>query len=161
MDVNRAFSAYQKAGLCKPFADEVGSRYKSVYQPFQATGLNAPKVGIPLYFSPDPKLDGGNAIIRAVELIDSVTAPSFRYLNEQRDNLAINTGFLSGIFTFANLRREIICSVPLHTIVRRLNSGKLAFFDVSEQVWENCYVTFNDLTGIGANNGIQLIVYYD
>jgi len=50
--------------------------------------------------------------------------------------------------------------LPLVTLVRRLNLGKLTFTHFTEQVWQNCYVEFTDASVITSAVGLWFRVYY-
>ena len=160
MNVERVMAAYQARNMAKPFADHVSEKYKSVYLPFQASGLLAPAIGKALYMNSDTQLDGANCVLKGIELLDSVSASSFTSGIYQRDNIAA-ANLHNGKFVISNERREAIAVLPLYNLVRRLNDGKLTFLNIDSHLWQNCYVEFTDLTGISASVGLQFIVYFD
>lgn len=133
-----------------------GSYTKSVYMPFTASAL----LGTSYYMQPDEVLDSNNNEITAIELVDSVTnatAPTV----PTTDPLS-TTQAKQGYFYFCNLQREVIASVPLYSLIRRLNAGKVQFCNFDEKiVWQNCFIQFDSLSSpITTANSVWLRVTY-
>jgi len=160
MNIDKAMTAYCARNMARPFGDQVAQKYKSVYLPFQTSGLLAPAIGKALYFNSDTQLDGRNAVLKGIELLDSVSASRFQSGIYQRDNIA-PTSAHNGSLVISNEQREVIATLPLYNLVRRLNDGKLTFLNIDSHLWQNCYVEFTNLTGISAAIGLQFIVYFD
>jgi hypothetical protein len=148
---------FENLGLVKNLEEKpVSSRSKSVYLDLSRTGV--PGIGEDLYFPSDDELNGTNSIINAIEVVDNVVcAKSPR--NPASDNLSANI-LSNGILVFSNEAREQILSVPLYSLIPRLNGNKLFLTRVKNQVWQNCHIYFNDVSSIGASNTIWLRVYY-
>lgn len=133
-----------------------GEYTKSVYLPFSTTVL----LGTQYYFNPDEVLNSANNTIRAIEVVDSSTntvAP----VSPARDNLS-TAQLKQGSLYLTNRKREIIAQIPLALLVRRLNAGKVTFFDFPDQInWHTCFIQFDDLTtGINQTHCLTLRVSY-
>jgi hypothetical protein len=76
-----------------------------------------------------------------------------------RDNFPA-ANLVSAVLYVSNLNREIIATLPLVSLIRRLNLGKLTFTHFTEQVWQNCYVEFTDASVITSAVGLWFRVYY-
>ena len=152
--------AYDERHMAMPFGDIVAEKYKSVYIPFSATGLYAPLDGKAMYFRPDSELDFRNCIIKGIQLICIDEAATNLGWGEIKDNLPITT-LRKGILYISNTEREIIATLPFHNLIKFANNGKLTMTYFTQQIWQNCYVEFADVTGITSINGLQFIVYYD
>lgn len=160
MNIDKAMAVYTARNMARGFGDMVSEKYKSVYLPFQTSGLLAPAIGKALYLNSDTQLDGANCVLKGIELLDSVSASSFNSGIYQRDNIAA-ANLQNGKLVISNESREIIATLPLYSLVRRLNGGKLTFLNIESHLWQNCYVEFTNLTGISASIGLQFVVYFD
>ena len=152
--------AYDERHMAMQFGDIVAEKYKSVYIPFSATGLYAPLDGKAMYFRPDSELDFRNCIIKGIQLICIDEAATNLGWGEIKDNSPITT-LRKGILYISNTEREIIATLPFHNLIKFANNGKLTMTYFTQQIWQNCYVEFADVTGITSVNGLQFIVYYD
>ena len=140
--------------MCKPYADSEGDKSISVYLPFSANGNTQQAY----YFASNTLLDAGNALITGIEVVDETTNSNI--INPLiRDNFPV-ANLASAVLYVSNLNREIIATLPLVTLVRRLNLGKLTFTHFTEQVWQNCYVEFTDASVITSAVGLWFRVYY-
>jgi hypothetical protein len=134
-----------------------GSYTKSVYMPFTSNAL----IGTSYYMAPDPILNSVNNEITAIELVDSVTnatAPTVPATDP------LSTGQAKqGYFYFCNMKREVIASIPLYSLIRRLNAGKVQFLNFDDPiVWQNCFFQFDSLgTAITTANSVWLRVTYN
>jgi hypothetical protein len=163
MDVRKVMDAYDVNNMAAPFGDIVAQKYKSVYIPFSTSGLYAPFDGKSYYFRPDFELDAGKAVIKAIVCINIQVAQTNQGWGEIKDNLPIST-LRKGMLYISNTKREIIAYLPLAGITftntyNELRPVQLTHF--TDQIWQNCYVEFNDVTGITAVNGLQFLVFYD
>ena len=145
---------FDAKGLIKPFAGVEGVKTKAVTLEWQAGTANNEA----LYFPSDSSLDFENAIITEIEAVDSTT------LNKAntyplKDNLS-DTQLAYGWLVLSNNSRDEIAMIPLNSLVRRLNGGKPTFFNVSDQIWQNCYVMFSDATILTTSNALTLRVCY-
>jgi hypothetical protein len=134
-----------------------GSYTKSVYMPFTSNAL----IGTSYYMAPDTILNSVNNEITAIELVDSVTnstAPTV----PTTDPLSVGQA-AQGYFYFCNEKREVIASIPLYSLIRRLNAGKVQFCNFDDTiVWQNCFVQFDSLgTAITTANSVWLRVTYN
>jgi len=140
--------------MAKPYADIEGDKSISVYLPFSANGNTQESY----YFDSNSLLDSGNAIITGIEVVDETTSDVI--INPLvRDNFPA-ANLVSGVLYVSNLNREIIATLPLVSLIRRLNLGKLTFTHFTEQVWQNCYVEFTDASVITSAVGLWFRVYY-
>jgi hypothetical protein len=145
---------FDAKGLIKPFAGVEGVKAKAITLEWQAGTANNEA----LYFPSDSSLDFQNAIITEIEAVDSTT------LNKAntypiKDNLS-DTQLAYGWLVLSNNSRDEIAMIPLNSLVRRLNGGKPTFFNVSDQIWQNCYVMFSDATILTTSNALTLRVCY-
>ena len=148
--------------LAKPYADIEGEQSKSVYLPFTAIGNNNPQVQKSLYFQPDNELDGPENIITGIEFVPQATQAQFyNGSNKFVTNPAGNsTAVKNGVLYISNLKRELIAQLPLTTLIRSNNLGKLTFTYFVTQIWQNCYIEFTDITGLTTDAGLEFRVYY-
>lgn len=160
MNIDKAMAAYNARNMARGFGDMVSEKYKSVYLPFQASGLLQPAIGKALYMNSDTQLDGANCVLKGIELLDSISAARFTSGIYTRDNIA-STSAQNGKLVISNESREVIATLPLYNLIRRLNDGKLTFLHIENHLWQNCYVEFTNLGGISAAVGLQFIVYFD
>ena len=133
-----------------------GAYTKSVYLPFTTTAL----VGTQYYLQPDEVLDSANNFITTIEMVDSVTnatAPTV----PTTDPLSA-TQAAQGYLYICNLKREILASLPLYTLIRRLQAGKPQYLYFDEPVvWQNCFIQFESLsTAINSSHSVWLKVTY-
>jgi hypothetical protein len=146
----------QVSGKMKQVGSYEGSYTKSVYMPFTSNAL----IGTSYYMAPDTILNSKNNTITAIELVDSTTnatAPTVPATDP------LSTGQAAqGFFYFCNAKREIISYVPLYSLIRRLNAGKVQFVDSPDPIsWQNCFIQFNSLTtAITTANSVWLRVTY-
>lgn len=115
-----------------------------------------------MYFASDTMLDWYNAEITGIEFIPSETqAQFFNGTNRYVSNIpATAPALLTGVLYISNLKRELIAQIPLSTLIRSNNLGKLTFTEFTTQIWQNCYVEFVDITGLNPDNGLEFRVYY-
>jgi len=146
----------QVSGKMKQVGSYEGSYTKSVYMPFTSNAL----IGTSYYMAPDTILNSKNNTITAIELVDSTTnatAPTVPATDP------LSTGQAAqGFFYFCNAKREIISYLPLYSLIRRLNAGKVQFLDSPDPIsWQNCFIQFNSLTtAITTANSVWLRVTY-
>jgi len=133
-----------------------GAYTKSVYLPFTSNAT----IGQQYYLQPDEVLDSQNNFITTIELVDSVTnatAPTV----PTTDPLSA-TQASQGYLYICNTKREILATLPLYTLIRRLQAGKPQYLYFDEPVvWQNCFIQFESLgTPITTANSIWLKVSY-
>jgi hypothetical protein len=148
--------------FAKPYDDIEGESSKSVFIPFKALGTNQIQVQKSMYFASDTSLDWYNVEITAIEFVPSSTqSKMFNGTNEYVNNQpAAGTALLTGVLYISNLKRELIAMMPLSTLIRSNNLGKITFTQFNTQIWQNCYVEFTDITGLNTDNGLEFRVYY-
>ena len=133
-----------------------GAYTKSVYLPFTSNAT----LGQQYYFQPDEVLDSQNNFITTIELVDSVTnatAPTV----PTTDPLSA-TQASQGYLYICNTKREILATLPLYTLIRRLQAGKPQYLYFDEPVvWQNCFIQFESLgSAITTANSVWLKVSY-
>lgn len=151
------YSRQKEAGLiqnsdCRP----PSSRSKSVYIDLSLTGV--PPVGQLLYFPSDDELNGDKCVINAIEVIDS-TICAKSPANTASDVLSA-TILSNGLFVFQNEGREDIATLPIYSLIPRLNGNRLVLTNIRNQVWQNCGVYFNDVSSLATSNSLWFRVYY-
>lgn len=151
------YSRQKEAGLiqnsnCRP----PSSRSKSVYIDLSLTGV--PPVGQMLYFPSDDELNGDKCVINAIEVVDN-TICAKSPANTSSDVLPSST-LSNGLFKFANEGREDIATLPIYSLIPRLNGNRLLLTNVRDQIWQNCGVYFNDVSGLSSVNTLWFRVYY-
>jgi len=122
--------------MCKDYTDVQGEM-NTLIQLNLPTNANYQE---PVYFAPNTMLDGENAIITGIELIVPATLSNAPDGKTNIDALYQN----KAILTISDLNRQIIAELPLSTLNRRNNGGKLKFTYFKTHVWQNCYVEFLD-----------------
>jgi len=142
--------------MAQPFADSEGEMTKYVSLPFPVV-----QNGMPVYFQPDEDLTGNRSIITAVNIIPNFAIDPIPTPYGYKDNLSFAL-LAQGYFVMSNMQREEIVQIPLTALVRaqQVNLGKSNFFWVDTAVWQNCYVVFQDTTGITSDNAIHFQVSY-
>ena len=144
------------SGKMKQVGSYEGSYTKSVYMPFTSNAL----IGTSYYMAPDTILNSINNTITAIEVVDNSTnsiAPTVPATDPLSPAQAAQ-----GFFYFCNAKREIISYIPLYSLIRRLNAGKVQFLDSPDPIsWQNCFIQFNSLgTAITTANSVWLRVTY-
>lgn len=142
--------------MAQPFADSQGEMTKYVSLPF--SNLQS---GLPIYFQPDEDLSGNRSIITAIDIMPNFTIDPIPTALGYKDNLDFSQ-LAKGYLTLSNMQREEIVQIPLTALVRAnpVNLGKANLFWVDTMVWQNCYVVFQDVTGITTDNAIYFQVSY-
>ena len=145
------------SGKMKQVGSYEGSYTKSVYMPFTSNAL----IGTSYYMAPDTILNSKNNEITAIEIVDSLTntiAPTV----PATDPLSVAQA-KQGYFYFCNMKREVIASVSLAVLIRRLNAGKVQFLQFDDPiVWQNCFIQFDSLgTAITTSHSVWLRVTYN
>lgn len=110
----------------------------------------------PIYFPSQTMLDGENCTITGIELLDAV---DLAFAPSGKEMLGLSTA-KKGILNISNLDREIICQLPLVSLIRNLNNGKLKFTKFVSQVWQNCYVELAQIPITSPESVFIFIVYY-
>lgn len=133
-----------------------GAYTKSVYLPFASNAT----VGQQYYFNPDEVLDSANNFITSIELVDSVTNATC-LTNPTTDPLSA-TQAAQGYLYICNTKREILATLPLYTLIRRLQAGKPQYLYFDEPViWQNCFIQFESLSSpVTTANSVWLKVSY-
>lgn len=133
-----------------------GAYTKSVYLPFASNAL----VGTQYYFNPDEVLDSANNFITTIEMVDSVTNATC--LTTPTTDPLSATQAAQGYLYICNTKREILATLPLYTLIRRLQAGKPQYLYFDEPViWQNCFIQFESLSSpVTTSNSVWLKVSY-
>lgn len=118
-----------------------------------------PGLGTDLYFPNDPELDGKNCIIIGLDVVDTTTNVAFPLPNIATDGLSA-TQLKQFVFIASNEAKEQIFMLPLYTMNKRLNNGKICQVFMKDHIWGNCYIQCVDTTGLAATGGIWVNVHY-
>jgi len=149
----------------KPVGNEEGELSKSVYVPFTSTGAYIVGDGKAFYFQPDKDLDHKRSVITGIEVVDVTTNAKIHPYQSQnpsvQDNIAASVA-ATGMLVVSNTKRDIIATLPLFGLIRRLNQGKPTYVWFDNIIWQDCYLLFTDITSTAASaaNGVWLRVYY-
>jgi len=153
-------AAAKQFGLMRKVDQVHSTRMKSVFISFRQLGV--PDLGRLSYFEEDENLDGVNAEIVAIDLVDINTNQRLpdNFPTAQVDSLPL-TELAKFMFVACDQKNEIICSVPLTSLLPRINNGRKAYFKLNTQEWGNCYCELIDPTiGLSAA-GLWFNVYYN
>lgn len=143
--------------MMKQVGSYEGEFTKIVNLPFPTTVT----IGEQYYFNPDETLDSINNKIRCIELIDSGTNANSLTSAGARDNLSVSQA-IQGSLYLCNTKREIIATIPLYVMIRRLQAGKPQYVNIPENIiWQTCFIQFDSLsTGINQAHCVSLRVSY-
>lgn len=143
--------------MMKQVGSYEGEFTKIVNLPFPTTVT----IGQQYYFNPDETLDSNNNKIRCIELIDSGTNANALTSAGVRDNLSTSQA-IQGSLYLCNTKREIIATIPLYVMIRRLQAGKPQYVNIPENIiWQTCFIQFDSLTtGINQAHCVSLRVSY-
>jgi hypothetical protein len=92
-----------------------------------------------MYFDSQTMLDGQNATITGIELVNQTElakTPNGGY--DTIDSVLLPYGILY----ISDIKNQIIAELPLTSLQRSTNNGKLTFTNFNTQLWANCYVEF-------------------
>ena len=133
-----------------------GAYTKSVYLPFTSNAT----VGEQYYFNPDEVLDSANNFITAIEVVDSVTNATAPTVPTTDPLSAAQAA--QGYLYICNTKREILATLPLYALIRRLQAGKPQYLYFDDPViWQNCFIQFESLgTAITTAHSVWLRVTY-
>jgi hypothetical protein len=143
--------------MMKQVGSYEGEFTKIVNLPFPTTVT----IGQQYYFNPDETLDSVNNKIRCIELIDSGTNANSLTSSGVRDNLSVSQSIQGSLF-LCNTKREVIATIPLYVMIRRLQAGKPQYVNIPENIiWQTCFIQFDSLsTGINDSHCVSLRVSY-
>ncbi len=133
-----------------------GAYQKSVYLTFSTTAL----VGTQYYFPPDNILNSDNNKINSICLTDTITN-SIAPTTPATDPLTVAQA-AQGYLCICNMKREILATLALTTLIRRLNAGKPTYLNFKDPVvWQNCFIQFENLTtAVNQTHSVWLTVSY-
>jgi hypothetical protein len=94
----------------------------------------------PMYFDSQSILDGENATITGIELVN--TTELSKTPNGGNDTID-SVNFPYGVLYISDIRNQVIAELPLTSLQRTTNNGKLKFTYFNTQLWANCRVEFN------------------
>ena len=144
---------FKSSRWSKPVGCIEGEYSKTITLPVSTT-----LTGQQLYFNSDTELD--NAVIKTIEFVIVTNSAVTQYQNSNLDSIT-QAMTAAAILTLSNNSREVISQMPLSSLVRSYNSGKPAFFMLSDIIWQNCYVEILDNTSYSVSNGFFFRVTYD
>lgn len=138
--------------FCKPYADIEGEKSTTITLNFSSTGNYQESY----YMLSNTSLDGDNCTITGIELVNSTELTKTPQGNSPLDA----SQYPFGVLYISNLDRLIIAELPLFTLVRTNNLGKLRFTYFKKQVWQNCYVQFTTSNFTSILTPLVFRVYY-
>lgn len=146
-------------GFAGPYDAVYSYAVKSVYVPFEQTGVYAPGLGKRFYLPADPMLNKGNAVIKGVNIISGSQNSSCLSI-PRRDNLSI--GDLPKLsLVLANEEGDVIAWLPFADVCSFNSIGKPMRADIDDIRIDNCYVDVNSTAGINGSVGCWITFYYD
>lgn len=111
----------------------------------------------PFYFDSSSILDGDNATITGIELVNTAALSKAPNGDTPIDGALL---FPYGVLVISDLKRQIIAQLPLNSLITANNNGKIKFTHFDTQVWQNCYVEFMQGGFSAPSIPIQFNVYY-
>ena len=109
-----------------------------------------------MYFDSQTMLDGENATITGIELVNQTELSNAPNGDVTMDSVL----FPYGILYISDIKNQIIAELPLTTLQRTANSGKLLFTNFNTQLWANCYVEFTQAPFSSPTIPLLFNVYY-
>jgi hypothetical protein len=138
--------------LAKDYTDVSGEKQTLITLNF----ATSPTIQQSNYFPSATFLDGDNATITAIQVVNGTTA--LTTLPNGQTNF--QESYLNkGVLYISNLKREVIATLPLFSLDPTQNNSKIAFTWFNSQVWQNCYVEFTDTT-FTTNRPLTLLISY-
>ena len=111
----------------------------------------------PMYFDSQTMLDGQNATINGIELVNQTELSN----TPNGGNVTIDSVLLPyGILYISDIRNQTIAELPLTSLQRTLNNGKLMFTNFNTQLWANCYVEFTQAPFSSPTIPLLFNIYY-
>jgi hypothetical protein len=145
---------FTKNNLCRDYTAIQGER--SIQVTLQFPTINTQQS---YYFAPNPVLDGENAIITSIQLVN---AAELSVNNVGQTNLLNSVE--AGVLYISNLKRSVIATLPLTILNRQDGSygtyGKPCWTWFTDHVWQNCYVEFTNNSFVTAGNVATFQIYY-
>lgn len=139
--------------LAKDYTDSTGERQIMVTLNFPNTGNYQQSY----YFASNSILDGQNATITSIQVVNGTTT----LINLPNGQQNFNESILPyGVLYISDLKREVIATLPLVTLDPTQNSSKPAFTWFNSQVWQNCYVEFTNTAFTTTIRPLTLMVSY-
>lgn len=150
---------FQRNNMARNYTEPGGERCEMVTLNFPTQNYQQA-----YYFAPNNVLDGSNCTITAIEVVPNVIIGEIigvlEYIPDGRQNFE-SSGLNNGVLYVSNLQREVISEIPLVSMVRSSNDGKLCFTHFDDQVWQNCYIQFTATSFTTAIRPLTLNVWYN
>jgi hypothetical protein len=110
----------------------------------------------PMYFGSQTMLDGENATITGIEFINQTELS-----NAPNGDTTLDSSLLPyGVLYISDIKHQVICELPLTSLQRTTNGGKLKFTNFNTQLWANCYVEFTQAPFSSPTIPLLFNVYY-
>lgn len=137
------------------------SRYSEQVQfTFTAIGNYGLQIWKPYYFQPDDAID--KSIIKGIEVIQGLQLNPYPNGATPLSSADLYGQFLLWI---VNKKDDVVCQIPLSSLQSiqygATGHATIQRFYLKDIVWQNCYVTSQDLTNVNVGDSILFNVYYD
>lgn len=109
-----------------------------------------------MYFDSQTMLDGENATITGIELVNQTELSHSPNGEVTLDSVL----FPYGVLFISDIKNQIIAELPLTSLQRTANNGKLLFTNFNTQLWANCYVEFTQAPFSSPTIPLLFNVYY-
>ena len=151
-----------KQGYIWDCTSEISSRVQQVEFTFSAAGVNGIQIWKPYYFNAEDDLNG--SVIQGLQVITRTENVPFA---DGTSTLSSIDAFGKVILWIVDKSGEVVSTLPLSTLIAsRGNTIASAFVKYQRVqfeniVWQNCYLTLADTTGINAGESILFNVFYN
>lgn len=146
------------------FSDPISYSVTNEIVTFTASGGGLPTslaINKPYYFQPKNTLDHTRSKIKALEVVSTTFQSVFE---NGTNNVSSDDVFSRIILYIVDGNDSILIQTPLKSLLGIAYGGfarKLYQVDLSDIIWQKCYIEILDTSVISAGEGIKLNVYYD
>lgn len=140
---------------------EIAPNVKQVEITFATSGVYGLQIWKPYYFKADETLNGS-----AIKGIEAVTRSQLSTLPDGSQTFTSADVFAKALLWIIDRSGDVIVTLPLNSLISSDVTIATAFdkiqrFCLEDVVWQKCYITLHDTTGISAGESIYLNIYYD
>jgi hypothetical protein len=142
--------------VCDAYS-EISESAKPVEFVFQSTGIYGLQIWKPYYFNPDTSLNGST--IKGIEVLTTTQLGKSTTNNTPVSSLDVLSNLLLWL---VDDKGEAVCTLPLWILgAGNSTADKIQRFNLKNIIWQDCYITTHDTTGLSAGTSILFNVYYD
>jgi len=139
----------------------VSERVKQVQFTFASSGVYGVQIWKPYYFQPDTNLNGS-----AIKGIQALTSTELEYLPDGTQTYSADV-MANMLLWLIDESGDAVCTLPLSELITSSSNTigtafpKVQRFDLKNIIWQKCYITIHDTTGITAGSSLMFNIYYD